>query len=99
MKRIVIGDNGHNERCRGRKGVPVWIVVKRAPAAVGETVRVAWKDENGIEEGGEYTVVSDSPTPHGNRETWRSVCLRKKMTNDGRGCAANDGRGKAANDE
>ena len=79
-RRIVIGDSGHNERTRGAKGAPVYIVVKRAPADVGETVLVAWRDERVVEEGGEYTIVADEPVPHGSRDTWRSVCLRKSST-------------------
>ena len=78
MKRIVIGDNGCNIRLRGEAGKAVWIERKTAPANVGETVRVAWKDDSGVEEGGEYLVSSIEPSPHGTRETWSLVCLVKK---------------------
>ena len=78
MKRIVIGDNGCNIRLRGEAGKAVVIVRKTAPANVGETVRVAWKDEANVEEGGEYLVSFVDPVPHGTRETWRRVELVKR---------------------
>ncbi len=78
MKRIVIGDNGHNHRLRGAEGKAVWIERKAAPAGVGETVRVAWKDEANVEEGGEYVVSAIKPSPRGTLETWSLVCLVKR---------------------
>ena len=78
MKRIVIGDNGHNIRLRGEAGKAVRIERKTAPANVGETVRVAWKDEANVVEGGEYLVSSIAPSPHGTRETWSLVELVKR---------------------
>ena len=79
MKRIVIGDNGHTVRLRGEAGKAVVVVRKTAPANVGETVRVAWKDEANVVDGGEYVVSFVGPEPHGTRETWRHVELVKRQ--------------------
>ncbi|MBR3087315.1 MAG: hypothetical protein IKH04_13040 [Kiritimatiellae bacterium] len=79
MKRIVIGDSGGVARQNGANGQMIWIERKVLPAPVGGVVRVAWRDEFEIVEGGEYEVIGDLPIEHGTRETWRNVCLRLRQ--------------------
>lgn len=85
MKRIVIGDNGGVARQNGANGQMIWIERKVSPAPVGGVVRVAWRDEFQIVEGGEYEVVSDWPIAHGTTETWRNICLRLRRLPEGSG--------------
>ncbi len=85
MKRIVIGDSSGGARRNGAKGQMIWIERKVSPAPVGGVVRVAWRDESEVVEGGEYEVIGDLPIEHGTRETWRNVCLRLRRLPEGSG--------------
>lgn len=77
IKKIVVGDNGHNNRGAGNRGELVAITRMPKPGMrflVGDRLHVVWKDEFELEDGGIYFVDHALPS---DRRGYQDVFLRK----------------------
>ena len=77
IKKIVVGDNGHNARNAGNRGELVSITRMPKPGMhflVGDRLHVVWKDDFEVEDGGIYFVDHSLPS---DRRGYLDVFLRK----------------------